>query len=185
MSEEIKQEETQAAEQGTEQSGDEIKVNEATDESKKGALATLADIEQEVEKAFERFFRGGWLPSLKEMPPFPAIRETLESRLPKVDIIDRDDQIIVNAELPGVKKADVDVSVSSDTLTIKATSSREEKVEEDDYHRQEISRGFFSRTVKLPAAIDAGQSNASFEDGMLTVTLPKSEVAKRQSIEIG
>jgi HSP20 family protein len=74
--------------------------------------------------------------------------------------------------------------VSSDSVTIKAKTSRDEESAEGDYHRREISRGYFSRTVTLPGTVDADKGKASFEDGLLRVTLPKSEVAKRQAIEI-
>ena len=163
-----------------------IKVSETKPaEHKKGALTTLSDIEREVERAFERFFSRSWLPSLRELPGnLPLFRESLEGRMPKVDVLDRDDELVIEAELPGVKKSDIDVSLSGDSITIKASTYRKEEEEKGEYQRREISRGLFSRTVTLPATIDPDRATATFEDGLLKVTLPKTDGAKRQSVPI-
>jgi len=101
-----------------------------------------------------------------------------------VDVIDRDDEVVVKAELPGVEKKDLDVSVTETSVTIKGTTSHEEKEEKGDYYRCEISRGAYARTVALPSYVDADKAKASFKDGVLELTLPKVEKSKRRSIEI-
>ena len=88
------------------------------------------------------------------------------------------------AELPGVSKEDLDVSVSEKTVTIKASTRREEEKEEGDYHRREISTGLYSRTLSLPAAVEGENARAEFKDGVLRLTLPKSEESKRISIQV-
>ena len=104
---------------------------------------------------------------------------------PRVDIIDHDQAIEVQAALPGVKKEEVNVSIHHQTITIR-TSSKEEKKEEEPgkYFRREISRGEFQRTLSLPDNIEDEQATASFKDGILTVTIPKTEKSKNKCIEI-
>ncbi|MGR9086142.1 MAG: Hsp20/alpha crystallin family protein [Gammaproteobacteria bacterium] len=102
---------------------------------------------------------------------------------PKVDIIDHDNEIEVQAALPGVKKEDLDVTINNQSISIRATT-REEKKEEGKYFRREISRGEFQRTLSLPDNVDNDNAKASFKDGLLKVTIPKTEKSKRKSIEI-
>jgi HSP20 family protein len=107
-----------------------------------------------------------------------------EGKTPSVDLIDRDNEVVVKAELPGVDKKDLDISVTSNTVTIKGRTSHEEKEEKGDYYRCEISRGEYARTLALPADVDETKAKASFKDGILELTLPKKEKAKKRKIEI-
>jgi HSP20 family protein len=102
---------------------------------------------------------------------------------PKIDILDHDNEIEVQAALPGIKKEDLDVSINNQTITIRV-STKEEKKEEGKYFRHEITRGEFHRTVSLPDNVDDENAKASFKDGILTVTIPKTEKNKRKTIEI-
>ena len=88
------------------------------------------------------------------------------------------------AEVPGVEKDDLDVSVSDNSVTIKGETKREEKEENADYYRCEISRGSFARTVLLPSDVDTGKTKAKFKDGILELTLPKIKKTKRRTIKI-
>jgi HSP20 family protein len=116
----------------------------------------------------------GWERPLAEMPEF----------VPSIDVIDREDEVVVRAEVPGYKKEEIEVSVSNSTLTLKGETKSEEKEERGDYYRCEISRGSFTRTIALPAAVDEAKAKASMKDGMLELTLPKLEKAKRHTIAI-
>ncbi len=138
----------------------------------------------EMERFFEEGLPRGWMrpfggewPSWGRLAPF-------EGRWPRVDVIDRDDEIVVHAEVPGVGKDDLDVSMTDDTVTIKGKTTREEKEEEEGYHRREMARGEFSRTVRLPVAVDGSQATATFKDGVMELTLPKLEKAKRRTIKV-
>lgn len=102
---------------------------------------------------------------------------------PKVDIVDRDNEIEVQAELPGIKKEDLDVSINNQIMTIRA-STKEEKTQEGRYLRREISRGEYQRTLSLPDNVDTDNVKASFSDGILRITLPKTAQSQRKSIEI-
>jgi HSP20 family protein len=83
-----------------------------------------------------------------------------------------------------VKKEDLDVSMTDSTVTIKGTTSHEEKQEKGNYYRCEIARGAFSRTVALPSNVDTDKAKAVFNEGILELTIPKVEKAKRKNITV-
>lgn len=132
----------------------------------------------EFDSFFDDFLSRRW-PRLMDWN-FPT---GFEKGFPKVDIIDHANEIEVQAALPGVKKEDLDVSINNQTITIR-TSTKEEKKEEGKYFRREITRGEFQRTLSLPANVDDANAKASFKDGILKVTIPKTEKSKRKTIEI-
>lgn len=140
----------------------------------------------EMERMMDRVF--GDFPSRGWMRPWhmewPAWAEAPELRMPKVDVIDRDEDLLVRAELPGVEKKDIEISTSDTSVTIKATTRREEKEEKGDYYRCEISRGSFARTVALPAKVESAKAKASMKDGVLELSLPKVEKSKRRTITV-
>jgi HSP20 family protein len=92
--------------------------------------------------------------------------------------------VVVKAELPGVQKDDINVSVTDSSVTIKGSTSHEEKEEKGNYYRREISRGSFSRTVALPSDVDADKAKANFTDGILVLTIPKVEKSHRKSVTV-
>jgi HSP20 family protein len=104
--------------------------------------------------------------------------------MPKVDVIDRDEDILLRAELPGVEKKDLEISTSDTAVTLKATTKHEEKEEKGDYYRCEITRGSFARTVALPARVQSDEAKASLKDGVLELTLPKVEKSKRHAVTV-
>jgi len=139
----------------------------------------------EMDRWFENFFPRGWMrPYHMEWPSWGELGVPFEGRMPKVDVIDRDDEVVVRAEVPGIEKDDLDVSVSDNAVTIKGETKREEKEEKGDFYRCEISRGTFARTVVLPGYVDSDSAKAKFEDGVLELTLPKVEKAKRRTVKI-
>ena len=140
---------------------------------------------EDLDRMFDNFFRRGWMrPWRRDWPVFGEVDRAFETRIPRVDVIDRDGEVSVKAELPGVEKKDLDISMTEDSVTIKGSTRREEKEEKGDYYRCEISRGEFSRTVALPATVDTARAKASFKDGMLELLIPKVEARKRRSINI-
>lgn len=139
----------------------------------------------EIDRLFDDFLtRGGLGRALGLQRLMPRTAMPFEGRVPSVDVIDRDSEIMVRAELPGVSRDDLDISVTENTLTIKASSRHEEQVEEGDYQRCEISRGSFSRTLGLPGYVDSAKASASFRDGILELTLPKLEQARPRKINV-
>ena len=103
----------------------------------------------------------------------PEYANAFGGRVPKVDVIDRKDEICVRAELPGVKKEDIQVTLNDNILAIHAKVEKEEQKEEEKYHRRELVKGEFQRTLQLPAPVDEKSTKATFKDGVLELCLPK------------
>lgn len=153
-------------------------------ELQKAELGRALSPFEEIDRLFDQYFRRGWLrPSRFEWPSFPEI-SLPEMKMPKVDVVDRENEVVVKAEVPGVEKKDLDISVSDNTVTIKGSTRHEEKEEKGDYYRREITSGSFSRSVALPAEVDGSKATANFKDGVLELTLPKVEKTKRHSIKL-
>ncbi|MGD8999134.1 MAG: Hsp20/alpha crystallin family protein [Granulosicoccaceae bacterium] len=142
---------------------------------------------EEMDRLFESYFPRGWLrPFRFEWPSFPELPMPFEGKAPHVDIIERKNQVVVKAALPGVDKKDIDISVTKNAVTIKGSTSHEEKEEKEDYYRSEISRGSYCRSMILPAEVDETKAKAKFKDGILELTLPKlkKEKEKRRSVKV-
>jgi HSP20 family protein len=101
-----------------------------------------------------------------------------------VDMIETKDHIEVKASVPGLKPEDIEVAVVGDTLTIKGEVKTEEKYEEASYIRKERRFGAFQRTLTLPSGVATDTAKAEFENGVLTLTLPKTEQAKPKAIKV-
>jgi HSP20 family protein len=123
--------------------------------------------------------RSPW--SLRRSPWFQ--RATL-SDIPAVDVYDQNDELIVKAEIPGLEKDEVDVSIEGNTLTIKGEKHKEHEVKHQDYYRAERTFGAFSRSVELPVSVQTDKVNATFKNGVLEIRLPKSEEAKKSVIKV-
>ena len=103
---------------------------------------------------------------------------------PPVDIYEKDGNIVVKAELPGVDPKDVDVRVENNTLTIRGERKIDNEVKQEHYHRVERAYGTFTRSFSLPSVLDQEKIKAEFKDGVLKVTLPKHERALPKQINI-
>jgi HSP20 family protein len=103
---------------------------------------------------------------------------------PSVDIAEKDNDMVVTAELPGVAQDDVDISIANDILTVKGEKKEEKEVKKDSYHRVERSYGSFQRSIPLPTGVQGDKAKASYKDGVLRITVPKSEEAKPKKIKI-
>lgn len=138
---------------------------------------------EEVERLFEEMTPGGWMHRWR-WPAWAEMERAGERLMPRVNVVDRDDEIVLEAELPGVKRDDVEVSVTDNSVTLKGSTRDESKEEKGDYYRCEISSGSFARTVTLPAAIDTEKVVGTFEDGVLKLTMPKISKAARRRVEL-
>jgi HSP20 family protein len=103
---------------------------------------------------------------------------------PSVDLYQTDDDIVVRASLPGMKAEDVQISITGEMLTIKGEFKEKQDKKEKSYHLRERHYGTFERTLTLPGLVQADKAQAEFEDGILTITLPKSEAIKPKSITV-
>lgn len=110
--------------------------------------------------------------------------ESLAAWAPPVDIYETKDQIVVKAEIPGVDKDKISVEVREGNLILKGEKKEEKEVKEEDYYRMERSWGAFSRTFSLPVEVDATKIKAKYHDGILEVTVPKTEKAKPKQIPV-
>ena len=108
----------------------------------------------------------------------------LSGSAPAVDIFEDKDNYVVKAELPGMKKEDIDVSLHDGSLSISGERKNEDKWEDAEVYRAERFFGRFQRTVALPAPVESGGIKAQYQDGILTVTLPKAEEAKPKQIDV-
>jgi len=101
-----------------------------------------------------------------------------------LDMYQQDGNLVVKAAIPGVKPEDIDVSVVGDTLTIKGEMKEEKELKEENVIRRERRFGSFSRVVSLPQPVDSNKATATFENGVLTLTLPVAEEAKPKAIKV-
>lgn len=148
-------------------------------------LTPFDEMERVMERMLGSFYPQSWPRSLLWERPFVGeLTLPYENKLPRIDVIDRDEEIVVRAEVPGVDKKDLEITVSEDTVTINGKTSYEEKEEKGDYCRCEVSSGIFSRTVTLPGDVDADKAKTTFKDGMLELILPKVSRSKRHTIKL-
>ena len=163
----------------------EITVESKPQEIQKSAANLWMHPYEEFERFFDRMLGRNWPKPFKwEAPAWSELMGSPEARLPSMDIIDHDDHLLVRAEIPGVNKEDLNISLSENVLTIKGDTQREEKKETGDYFRHEISRTSFARSVTLPVAVDASKVNATLTDGILEVSVGKAETSKRRAVKV-
>ncbi|HTN42682.1 MAG TPA: Hsp20/alpha crystallin family protein [Nitrospiria bacterium] len=139
----------------------------------------LSRMEREAERMFGDFFRRpfwglNWPDRFREI----GIRE------PAIEIYEEKDDVVVKAEIPGMKKEELDINISDTLLTIKGEKKQEEEVKKKGYYYSERSYGSFVRTIDLPKEVKADKAYANFKDGVLEVRLPKTEEAKRKEVKI-
>jgi HSP20 family protein len=134
---------------------------------------------EDMERRFEDVF--GW-------PALPAVWRRIPMAdigwAPAIEVFEKEDKFVVKAELPGMKEEDIDVSVVGDILTIKGERKAESEVKEEDYYCCERSYGSFSRSIALPSSVNAEKIEASYEDGVLEVSLPKAPEAKEKKVTV-
>jgi len=133
---------------------------------------------EEMERRFEDIFGRSLLPAWRRLP--------LEERgwAPAIEVFEKGDKFVIKAEVPGMKEEDIDVSVVGDTLTIKGEKKAESEVKEEDYYCCERSYGSFFRSVALPSTVDAKKIEASYDNGVLEITLPKAAEVKPKKVSI-
>jgi HSP20 family protein len=114
----------------------------------------------------------------------PRTEDAFGAWTPPVDIFERQDHLVIRAEVPGVQKEDMDVRIENGVLTLHGERKQETDVKEESAHRMERVYGAFTRSFSLPTTVDAAKVTATYKDGVLEVTVPKAETAKPKCIEI-
>jgi HSP20 family protein len=106
------------------------------------------------------------------------------SWVPPVDIYEVEGELVLKAELPDMKREDVDVTVENSTLTIRGERKLDNEIKQENFHRVERAYGTFVRTFSLPPTVDSGRIGAEYKNGVLTVKLPMREEAKARTIDV-
>jgi HSP20 family protein len=133
----------------------------------------LSDLRDEIDRLFEA--------------PLAELARTsnlLSGWTPALDVYEQKDNFVIKAELPGMKKEDITVSLHDGSLSISGERKSETKHEDAEIYRAERFFGRFQRTVTLPASVAPDKVNAQYKDGILTVTLPKTDEAKPKQIDV-
>lgn len=153
-----------------------------TEISKKEETYPVSPFE-EMEKYFDRYFRHPF--SMMRSENWPDFDFSKAGEMsPSVDIYEEGEKVIIKAEIPGMAKEDINVSIADNTVTISGEKKQEEKIEKKDYHREERRYGSFCRRFRLPENVNSDEVNASFKNGVLEICLPKIEGSKQKEITI-
>ncbi len=134
----------------------------------------LARIEQELNKVFQ------------ELVPTPKSGEIAEVSTwnPRVDIYEKDNKLVIEAEIPGAKKEDVEVKIKDNAVVIKGQVKKEEEEKDKTYYRSERFYGVFERVIPLPVEVKTEEAKATFENGILKIEIPKSVEEKEIKVEV-
>ncbi len=138
----------------------------------------MRDLE-EMRRRFDANFTRPFMRTIWDHVP-----EEMKGFSPAVDIIEKGDDFIVKVEIPGVKQADIDLSITEDTLTIKGERKPESGFKDSDYNRNEIAYGSYYRSIMLPTSVDTKNIEAVYEDGILGITLHRTLEAKPKKVAI-
>jgi HSP20 family protein len=133
----------------------------------------LSSLRREMDRLWENFFGER---------PFSRVWE--REWTPSLDMSETKDNFVVKTEVPGIDAKDIDISLTGDVLTIKGEKKQEKEEKEEDYHLIERGYGSFSRSVRLPAEVESSEIKAAYKNGVLTITLPKSEKVKAKEVKI-
>jgi HSP20 family protein len=134
----------------------------------------LVTVQDDMSRFFEDFFSR----------PLVRTEWTEGVRSPTVDVSETKDDLVIKAEMPGMNKEDVKISIHDNILTLKGEKKQEKEEKDANYHRIERSYGSFCRSFNLPTSVKADKVKATYKDGVLNVTLPKTEEAKPKEIPI-
>lgn len=141
---------------------------------KKTTRNDLTRFKSNIDDLFDSFFNRGWdLPVSAQASVWPAM-----------DIVEKDKEVAIKAELPGCKPDDIDISVNGNILTISGEKKEEKEDKDKGYYYAECSYGTFKRDINLPSDVDADKVDANYKDGILNVTIPKSEKAQTKKIKV-
>lgn len=147
-----------------------------------GSWAPFDTLRREIDQIFDRMREPGWrLPFNRPsfMFDLSSPRETSLGLAPAIDVVEKDKEYEITAELPGLDEKNIEVKLSNGTLMIKGEKKQEKEEREKDYYVSERRYGSFSRCIQVPAGVDAGKIEANFSKGILTVKLPKTAEAMK------
>lgn len=132
----------------------------------------LIDVRDDFDRIVDRIFR-------PELDLWAG-----QTKAPLVDIYEENDAIVVKAEIPGLKKEEIDISISDDAITLSGKKKDVKEVKKENFYQKEIREGSFLRTLSLPCRVDREKVKASYKDGMLEVILPKAPEEKKKELKV-
>jgi len=133
----------------------------------------LTSLRREMDRLWENFFGERPLGRIWEREWAPSL-----------DMSETKDNYVVKAEVPGIDAKHIDISLTGDVLSIRGEKKQEKEEKEEDFHLVERNYGSFSRSVRIPAEVESNKIKASYKNGILTITLPKSEKVKAKEVKI-
>lgn len=143
-----------------------------------GPLKELEEMRRDMDRLFEEFLS----PARRKRSWTPKTETGVV--VPNIDMYDRGTEIVIRAELPGVAKEDLDLSITKEALVIKGEVRREEEAGDETVYLSERSFGAFARTIPLPVEVESERAKASFKNGILELVIPKKEESKPKEIKI-
>lgn len=155
-----------------------------TREKTKGRRGLMIDPWEEMDRTFDRLLGRSMMRGWMRPRWWPLEAPLGDTEFPRVDVVDHDEEVLVRAEMPGVAKDKLEITLGDDTITLRGTIEEEHEEKEGQYYYKEIARGEFARTVGLPAKVDGSKAEATFKNGIVRVALPKMATAKKHKIEI-
>jgi HSP20 family protein len=148
------------------------------------ALSPLEDMERRfgrMERIFQDFFGRPFGLHMPALRPWAVAAEEVS---PSVDIFEEGNDVVVKAELPGMKKENLAVNFADGDLIISGEKKQEEKIEKKNYYRMERSYGSFTRSFRLPSDVQGDKAKATFKDGVLEIRVPKTEETRKKEKKI-
>lgn len=142
-------------------------------------IREFGNLRKDMDRIFEEVFEPfgsikPWLPGLSER----------KAIVPEINIYNKNNDIVVKAQVPGVEKKDIDLTITKDSVSLKGATKKEKDIKEEDYYCSESTYGSFFRTIPLPVEVDAARAKAGLKDGVLEITLPKLEEAKAKEVKL-
>ena len=156
-------------------------IEKSTSNEQNNYLTAFRSFEEKIEDMFHRL----WHDSSNNNENTDFFKQNLLTNHPKMDLIDKDKEILVTVELPGIKKKDLDISITERLLMIKAKSYYKKKEKDGNYLKQEINKKEYYRSTLLPVDVDDSKIKTTFKNGILKITIPKQKSSYRKKIKVG
>ncbi len=143
----------------------------------------MTPLTHSLEEVFEDFYPRRWMETFEPFGWRWPMGVDFEKSF-RLDVIDREKELLVRGELPGVEKDDIEISVMGDRLMIEAERKFEEEEKKDTFYRHEVGFGTLMRTIPLPVEVDADKVKAELKDGFLEIVLPKAHAVERHTVKV-
>jgi HSP20 family protein len=137
-------------------------------------VSLFGSLYRDIDRLFEEFARG----------PLTGTGQAQVNLVPSIDVSETDNEIVVSAEMPGLERGDVEISIEDDILTIRGEKSVEQEQDDKNYHVSERAYGVFYRALQLPPGVDPSKIQATMSNGVLRITIPKPTKAQPKKIEV-